>query len=122
MKKLIHYLLITGVLINFMSCNSQSCNDLPTQFNSYQQAKKEIKSANFKIEENINTSRSTFVEGASYYSCDGQIGYLLIKIRNTEYIHQNVPITLWKNFKQADSFGKFYNLNIKGNYNLLIDK
>ncbi len=116
MKKLIHYLLITGVLINFTSCNSQSCNDLPPQFNSYQQANKEIKSANFTIEESIDTSISTFIEGATYYSCDGETGFLVIEIKNTEYIHQNVPITLWRNFKQADSFGRFYNSNIKGNY------
>lgn len=119
MKNLI---IALGIILTLNCCSAQSCNDLPTQFNSYQQANKDIKSANFKIEENINTSRSTFVEGASYYSCDGKIGYLLINIRNTEYIHQNVPITLWKNFKQADSFGKFYNFNIKGNYNLLINE
>lgn len=108
--------ILIALLVTISSCNSQSCNDLPTKFNSYQQANKELKSANFTIEESIDTSISTFIEGASYYSCDGETGFLLIEIKNTEYIHQNVPITLWRNFKQADSFGRFYDRNIKGRY------
>lgn len=110
-----------GAFFIFLSCNSQSCKDLPEQFNSYNHANKEIKSTNFKIEESLDTSRSSFIEGASYYSCDGNTGFLLIEIRNTEYIYQNVPLSVWKNFKSAESLGRFYGRNIKGSYRMVIN-
>ena len=120
MKKTIIYFLALGVLINITSCNSQNCNDSPSKFNSYEQAISKIKSTKFTLSDNVNTSRSSVIENADYYSCDGKIGYLIIEIRNTEYIYQNVPISVWQEFKTADSFGSFYNRNIKNMYNLNI--
>lgn len=116
MKRAIVYFLVIGVLINFTSCNSQNCEDLPINFSSYKKAVNEVKSTKFTLSDNINTSRSSVIENADYYSCDGKIGYLIIEIRNTEYIYQNVPISVWQEFKTADSFGSFYNSNIKRRY------
>lgn len=120
MKKLILYFTFITVILNLYSCNSQSCNELLTQFSSYQQAVSEVKSTNFTIEDSVNTSRSSLIKGASFYSCDSNVGFLLVKIRSTEYIYQNVPISVWKQFKKADSFGSFYNRNVKGSYQLKI--
>lgn len=100
------------------SCNSQSCNELPTHFNSYQQAVSEVKSTDFTIEDSVNTSRSSLIKSASFYSCDSNVGFLLVKIKSTEYIYENVPISVWDNFKQVESFGKFYNSNIKERYQI----
>lgn len=110
----------TCVVLNFYSCNNSSCNELPTPFNNYEQALSEIKSTEFSVEDSVDTSRSSFIESASFYSCDSKVGYLIIGIRNTEYIYQNVPISVWEDFKEADSFGRFYNENIKGNYQLIL--
>ena len=120
MKKLFVYLALICVVLNLYSCNSQFCNELPSQFSSYQQAVSEIKSTDFTIEDKVDTSRSSLIKSATYYSCDSKIGFLLVKIRSTEYIYQNVPISVWENFKEADSFGSFYNRNIKGNFQLNI--
>ncbi|MBI9040270.1 KTSC domain-containing protein [Lutibacter sp.] len=119
-KKVHLYSALIGVILNLLSCNSQSCNELPTQFNSYQQAVSEVKSTNFTFEDRVNTSRSSLIKSASFYSCDSKIGFLLVKIRSTKYIYQNVPISVWENFKQAESFGSFYNRNVKGSYQLKI--
>lgn len=101
--------------------NSQICNDLPASFNSYQEANTLIKSTNFTIEDSVDTSKSSFINEASYYSCDKQYGFLIIKIRSTEYIFKDVPINIWEEFKNADSFGKFFNYNLKGNYHQMIE-
>ena len=120
MKKLIHYLLLLGVLINFTSCNSQSCNELPTNLTNYKHAVSVVKYTDFTIEDSVDTSRSSWIKSASFYSCDTKTGFLLVKIKSSEYIHQNVPISVWESFKKADSFGSFYNYNIKGKYQLII--
>jgi len=121
MKKLILYISFIGFFSANISCNNSSCNELPTQFNNYEQALSEIKSTDFSFEDSVDTSRSSFIESASFYSCDSKSGYLIIGIRNTEYIYQNVPISVWEEFKEAESFGKFYNSNIKDRYLLSLD-
>ena len=121
MKNFYFFLTLLGVVFNFNSCDSASCTDLPTNFTSYQKAVSEIKSANFTIEDNLDTSRSSIIRNAFFYSCNSKTGFLLVKIKSTEYIYQNVPISVWENFKEAGSFGRFYNNNIKGNYTLKIN-
>ena len=98
----------------------QDCNKLPASYTSYVQASQLIKSSTFKMHESVNTSKSSWVRGADYYSCDGQEGYLIIKADDRDYIHQNVPIDTWNGFKKASSFGSYYNNFIKGNYRLTL--
>jgi hypothetical protein len=97
-----------------------SCEDLPEIFDNYEDAHKKIHASEFAFSEKINTSRSSWIRGASYYSCDGKYGFLSILTDSKEYIHQNVPIHVWKAFKNAASFGSFYNKNIKHRYRLKI--
>ncbi len=92
------------------------CNQLPKQYSSYEEAIQKIKTTHFKVEENINTSKSSWVRGASYYSCDGISGFFILKTDNKEYIHSMVPIGVWNEFKNAGSFGSYYNQNIKHKY------
>lgn len=98
----------------------QDCNKLSTSFKSYTEASQLIKSSTFKTHESVNTSKSSWIRGASYYSCDSQKGFLIIKTDNGEYVHQNVPVEVWRSFKNASSFGSYYNNFIKGNYRLTL--
>jgi hypothetical protein len=121
MRTFIYPLALVFFLLNLTHCNSQSCNELPTQFSNYQAAVSNVKSTKFTIKDSVDTSRSSFVESVSFYSCDSKTGFLLVKIKGTEYIHQNVPIAVWGSFKKADSYGSFYSKNIKGRYQLKLN-
>ena len=97
-----------------------SCQNLPEIFENYEDAHSKIHKTKFYFIENLNTSKSSWIRGASYFSCDGKFGFLSIYTDKKEYIHQNVPIELWNSFKQAESFGRFYNKHIKHKYHLKI--
>jgi len=113
-------LILILLIFTIASCTSQDCNDLPSQFSSYSQAVNDVKSSNFTIEEKVKTTKSSWIKTISYYSCDSEIGFLLVEIKSEEYIYQNVPLSVWESFKKADSYGRFYNGNIKSNNNLII--
>ena len=100
------------------SCNAQDCKDLSTNFKSYSEAINKVENTDFELEESIDTSSSSWVSSADYYSCDSKKGYLLIGTSSRTYIHKNVPVSVWNSFKKASSFGSFYNRSIKGKYNL----
>ncbi|WP_414649339.1 KTSC domain-containing protein [Daejeonella sp.] len=96
----------------------QPCRDLPSSFRSYQEAINKISSASFVQTDNANTSKSSFITSANFYSCNGQTGYLIIGINNRPYIHKDLPVKLWYQFKNARSFGTFYTQHIRNKYRL----
>ena len=105
------------VIFSATSCSQKNdCTKLPTHFSSYSEALLKIKSSTFKIQEAVNTSKSSWIKGAYYYSCDGKMGYFILATAQKEYIHSNLPYNVWLSFKSAGSFGSFYNSYIKHKY------
>ena len=113
------FLFIGILLISIASCQSQDCNKLPIRFDSYSQAISLIKNSSFKITESANTSNSSWISSAKYYSCDGNTGYFIYTTnKGYEYIHSQVPRYIWEGFKNAASKGSYYNDKLKDNYQL----
>ena len=125
-KIVIHFSLskILPLLLSFyfISCNGQPCSQLPKSFKSYSQAISLIQKSSFIVKESANTSSSSWISSAKYYSCDGTTGYFILKTDSgREYIHYGIPVNVWDEFKNADSKGSYYDKNIKGRYRLQLN-
>jgi hypothetical protein len=101
-----------------LSTIAQSCKNIPAHFNSYEQAIFWVKNATFEFKDDVNTSKSSWIRSASYYSCDGKVGFFIYSTDKQEYIHAGVPVEIWMEFKNADSFGSYYDHNIRKRYSL----
>jgi len=111
------------ILIFFFTttCYSQSCEQLPESFSSYNTAISRIRNSSFAYMDVANTSRSSWITSAEYYSCDGKTGYLIYSTnKGYTYIHKGVPLEIWNAFKNATSIGSYYDSHIKGRYRLTI--
>lgn len=107
----------------FISCSQkESCDNLPKTFTAYDEAFEQIKSANFKISESVNTSKSSWIRNASYYSCDGLTGFFILETSEKEYLFSDLPYYVWRNFATAESFGSFYHQKIRNKYTVHIEK
>ena len=114
------YLLATCLFIT-LACAGQDCNNIPQTFTSPEQATQMVKSANFRIKERLDTQKSSWIRSAIYYSCDGKSGFfLLVTKAGREYLFQDMPINMWRGFKNAQSHGQFYNQHIRNRYQLKI--
>ena len=112
-------LLLFSVIL--FSCKQNS--ELPKQFSSYDEAVNKVENANFKIEENADVegkSENNWIESAKYFANDEQSGILIINMKGKEYIFDEVPITVWNDFKSSDDMGKYYNQSIRGIYILTL--
>ena len=94
---------------------------MPAHFSSYEATTSWVKKASFKFTDKANTSKSSWIRSASYYSCDGKTGFFIFSTDDKEYIHANMPISVWYEFKQAESYGKYYNANIKHRYRFILN-
>ena len=95
-----------------------TCEELPVHYESYAEAKKLVLASTFPVFESVNTTNSSWIRSASYYSCDGKTGHFIISTDKQTYLHANIPLSVWKSFTHASSFGSFYSRNIKGRYPL----
>ena len=116
MNKYYRLYLFWLLLILFSCSNNNDCSKLPEHYTNYNEAVNIIESASFKIKEEISTSKSSWIREAAFYSCDGKTGFLIVRTDNQKYISANVPIEIWQGFKNANSYGWYYNQYIKGRY------
>ena len=81
-----------------------------------------MKKSTFKINESANTSNSSWITSAKYYSCDGVTGYFVYTtIKNREYIHKGVPLKVWEDYKNACSKGSYYDHNMNNRYRIQLN-
>ncbi|MCM4171605.1 KTSC domain-containing protein [Arenibacter sp. TNZ] len=120
MIKYFKLIILSFSLFLLNSCIGQDCSRIDKTFGTYQNALKIIKSSDFNLIDDCNTSRSSWIYNAEYFSCDGKTGFLIIETKSRTYIHEKVPIEIWNEFKKAESFGKYYNLNLKSRFGLIL--
>ncbi|WP_353477494.1 KTSC domain-containing protein [Arenibacter sp. M-2] len=120
MNKFSKFIVLISSFILLNSCGGQGCDKLDKTFDTYESTLDIIKSANFQFTDDCNTSKSSWICDAEYFSCNGKTGFLVIETNSQTYIHNEVPIKIWSEFKKAESFGKFYNRNLKGRFRITL--
>lgn len=60
-----------------------------------------------------STPNSTCFSEIGYY--DGDL-FVVFRDSGAEYVYRDVPKYVWNELNDADSMGRYYNSNIKGNY------
>ena len=69
------------------------------------------------VEEVMDTSRSSWIEKASFAAePDAESGLLMVRIKGENITYLDVPRSVWEEFKEADSAGRFYGERIKQQY------
>ena len=63
--------------------------------------------------ENLDTTKSSFVRSAWY---NARSMYLVIELSEAAYHYYGVDTTTWKTFKSSESFGKSYQVLLKGRF------
>ncbi|MCO4293797.1 KTSC domain-containing protein [Solitalea sp. MAHUQ-68] len=109
-------LLTISLILSLGSTYSQNCHQLPKHYSSYEQAISLIKKSDFVVKEQVLTPESSFINNVGYYSCDGYLGFMIITMNGKSYLYANVPLSIWKGFKIAESKGKYYHAYINGRY------
>ena len=98
--------IIFFILLILVSCKEYNCSEINSNFTSYQNAIELLQNSSFTIEEKVNTD-SSWIDSIEYYSCDEIYGYLIVNTNNgRSYIHKNVPVQVWNEFKNTESFWK----------------
>ena len=110
------------IIISFFSCSQKPCEAIDEKFSSYNDAVNKIENANFNFKDKVNTSKSSWLKQASFNSCNGNEGYFILETKQKSYVFKNLPISVWQEFKNADSFGTYYSSYIRDKYILILEQ
>jgi hypothetical protein len=103
-------------LVLLTACSKNGCDNLPDQFSSYEEAERKIEATEFNVRQEIRTPESSWIYGATFYSCDGELGYLEVETDHGSYYLKDVPKHVWEAFQATEATGKFFNEVLRGNY------
>jgi KTSC domain len=77
----------------------------------------------FKVKMKIENLNSSWIQKATYCSCDSITGYFILMTREgKKYLHEGLPYSEWSGFMNADSYGEYYDRHIKGKYRFELTK
>lgn len=115
-------ILLPALLILLTSSGCSTSRNLESgshqeSFSSYEEAINYVQTNEDLTHLTVDTGKSSWVQSADFYYYPGDTsGYAIFELSNRLYIHEGVPLEIWQGFTHADSFGTFYNQNLKGNY------
>jgi len=110
-----HRLLLSSAYILIFTATYLYASERP-DFDSYEEAIIWVRANDNFTKDSVDTSKSSWIRAAEYYTDGSGYGFLILNMKGKEYIWEGVPIDIWAGFKNADSFGKYYHQHIKGNY------
>jgi hypothetical protein len=93
-------------------------SDAPPRFATYDEAIDWVRNSSGLSCQSTDTERSSWIHSAEFCSDGSGVGYAIFELRDKEYIHADVPESVWIEFTQAPSLGQYYDFNIRGRYNL----
>lgn len=98
---------------------SANCDTLDIASYPLEEARSAIELATFRYQQQFKISRTYGVMSARFYSCDGNSGYLVMKVDKKDLIYMEVPETKWKGLISSADINGFYDTEIKGNYDAI---
>jgi hypothetical protein len=108
-------LLCTGMYLN---AEINNCLHTTSNWNSEKEAVSAIEASNFRITETVPGDVSSWMVDATFYSCNQDFGFMIVKSDKKTFVHQGVPTQVWEAFKSANSKGGYYNFYIKNKFRI----
>jgi hypothetical protein len=100
---------------------STNCDSLEIRAFSTDDAISIIKQSSFRYQQQFKISRTYGVMSASFFSCDGKLGYLIVKVEKKDYIYIDVPKSKWTGLISSADINGFYDEEINGNYEVITE-
>ena len=67
-------------------------------FTSYEKAIIWVRSNDNLTKDSVDTSKSSWIRAAEYYTDSSGYGFLILNMKGKEYIWEDVPIEVWTGF------------------------
>jgi len=112
------YIIIFGVFISYNShaADKCSCPKIENQIDDQAEVLNTLKSVELDYTSKLITDSVRGVISASYFYCEKDSGFLLVKLHDKELLYKDVPLQKWFEFKYSDTATAYYKDEIKYNY------
>lgn len=98
---------------------STDCDSLDVSTVSLTEAIQMIEKTKFRFQQQFSISRAYGVMKAAYYSCEGENGYLVMRVDKSDFIYSSVPKTIWDELISSPDINNFYKTRILNQFKVI---
>lgn len=99
-----------------------NCDSLDIYALSFDEAVHLIERSTFRFQQQFKISRTYGVMNARYYSCNGEEGYLIMKVDKKDLLYFDVPKIKWERLISSADINGFYDSEIAGQYRAITNQ
>jgi len=89
-----------------------SCDSLNLRGMDKKEQISTIRNTTFRLSQDIALNRKTGFQGAWYFACDNESGYMVVKIDNKESLYTDISKSTWQAFIRSGDFESFLRDNL----------
>jgi hypothetical protein len=119
MKTVFGIIMAAGLFLFSSMTENNGCEQLMREAKSKDYDIDLLEDRAFKTKDAFETLSDRGVREAYFFSCDGTVGYLLIKTHDKSVVYKKVPLKTWLAFKESDSREHYYIQHIKYSFKVL---
>lgn len=98
-----------------------NCDSLNVATTNTSDAIHMIENTTFRFQQQFRISRSTGVMGGRFFSCDGLMGFLIMRVDKKDLIYLKVPRKKWDDLVGSGNMDVYYESEIRDQYVVLED-
>jgi len=98
---------------------STNCDSLDLSSDSLGELIKRIENSTFRFQQQFKISRTYGIMNARYFSCDGERGFLIMKIDKKDLIYFEVPKSVWDTLITSSDINAYYASQIRDHYEMV---
>jgi len=93
-----------------------NCDSLDIDALSFDEAVQLIERSTFRYQQQFKISRTYGIMNARYYSCNGEEGYLIMRVDKKDLLYFDVPKVKWETLISSADINGVYDSEIAGQY------
>jgi len=80
-----------------------------------------IENSKFRFQQQFKISRTYGIMNARFYSCDGEKGFLIMKVDKKDLIYLDVPKAIWDALITAADINVYYKAEIRDAFSVIME-
>lgn len=118
-------IIVLTIMVNYQPAYSQvehnypvepqstDCDKLDLSSGPFKDVIARIENSSFRFTQRFKISRSYGIMNARYYSCDGETGFLILRIDKEDVLFLNVPKSVWNSLITSPDINAYYAAEIR---------
>jgi len=98
-----------------------NCDSLDISLGSLVEMIESIENSKFRFQQQFKISKTYGIMNARFYSCDGENGFLIMKVDKKDLLYLEVPKAIWDTLITSADINAYYTAEIRDTFAVIME-